>query len=130
MGDRYVHLVVAGSRDLTDAHYPIVRDAIDRWCAALAWPANLRIVEGGARGADALAAFYCQARRVPHLRIHASWAEHGKAAGPKRNQRMIDMADGLVVVRYPDSRGSADVLRRARAAGIPIEDVVLERGGT
>lgn len=120
-------LIVAGSRDLTSDDYPIVADAIDRWLREHGYP-DVVIVEGGSRGADALAAQYCRVRLVAHRRENAGWAKHGRAAGPFRNQKMIDDADGLVVVRFPDSRGSADVLQRAKRKGIPIVDVVLERG--
>jgi hypothetical protein len=57
----------------------------------------------------------------------ADWDTHGNAAGPKRNQQMVD--DGLALKRLfgaelhclafpaPDSRGTHDCARRARAAG-------------
>jgi hypothetical protein len=40
---------------------------------------------------------------------------------------MVRDADGLVVVRYRDSRGSKNVLGLAQEKGIPIVDVLLER---
>lgn len=122
-----INLVVAGSRDLTPLHYDVVARAIDTWIEKHARTGDVRIVEGGARGADQLAATYSRVRLVGHQRVRADWESDGKAAGPIRNQRMIDDAHGLVVVRYPDSRGSADVLRRARKKGIPIIDRVIER---
>lgn len=127
---RFLTLVVAGSRDLGDGAYAHVSAAIDRWCAEHANGKEVRIVEGGARGADRLAAQYARVRMVPHRQVRALWHVHGRGAGPIRNQQMIDEADGLVVVRFPDSRGSADVLRRARSRGIPVVDVVFERPRT
>jgi hypothetical protein len=57
----------------------------------------------------------------------ADWDAYGNAAGPKRNQQMVD--DGLALKRLfsaelhclafpaPDSRGTHDCARRAREAG-------------
>ena len=57
----------------------------------------------------------------------ADWKEHGKAAGPIRNQRMIEDADMLVA--FPGhgySRGTRDCIKRAKAKGIPV--IVFEPG--
>ena len=127
MADRLT-LAVAGSRDLTDDDYSVVSEAIDWWLERCGWP-EVRIIEGGCRGADELAKAYCRARMVSHVQMRADWNRWGKSAGPRRNEEMIKLADGLVVVRFADSRGSADVLSRAEAKGIPIVDRVLERKG-
>ena len=49
----------------------------------------------------------------------ADWEKHGKAAGPMRNQRMVDRGAGLCLA-FPtaESRGTWDCIRRAVAAGI------------
>jgi hypothetical protein len=43
-----------------------------------------------------------------------------KAAGPVRNQKMIDEADALIAFPGPDSKGTHDAIRRAKAKGIPV----------
>ncbi len=48
----------------------------------------------------------------------ADWRTHGRAAGPLRNQEMIDEADALAA--FNGGRGTADCVRRAKAKGIPI----------
>lgn len=63
---------------------------------------------------------------IPVERYEADWSR-GPKAGPERNMNMIAVSDGLVVCRFADSRGSADVHERAVKKGIPIVDVVLER---
>jgi hypothetical protein len=86
---------------------------------------------GGAKGADLLAATWAVARNalrrdVPRIIIHefpADWDAHGKAAGPLRNQRMIDEGKPDLVVAFPGGSGTADCVRRARAAGIPVQEV-------
>jgi hypothetical protein len=53
-----------------------------------------------------------------YMIFDADWTKHGKAAGPIRNQEMIDEADALAA--FPGGRGTADCVRRAKAKGIPI----------
>lgn len=51
----------------------------------------------------------------------AAWQVHGKAAGPMRNQEMVDLtADICLAFPDADSRGTWDCVRRADAAGIPV----------
>jgi hypothetical protein len=81
----------------------------------------LRIV-----GGDLLGEWYGRTHMVP-IDQYPYMREFGKAGGPMRNARMVADSCGLVVVRYPDSRGSADVLVRARERGLHVVDVLLER---
>lgn len=119
-------VVVAGSRDLTHKeHLKTVHAAMVQWSKEHG--AISHVVVGDCRGADEIAHYIARANDRPVTLHLAAWEEYGRSAGPRRNQEMIDSADGLVVVRYPDSRGAADVLRRAQAKGIPVVDVVLER---
>ncbi|MEE2040088.1 DUF2493 domain-containing protein [Nocardiopsis sp. CT-R113] len=85
------------------------------------------LIHGGASGADALAAKYAHAHYWPTTVFPANWWRHGKAAGPRRNQQMANttadlMADpgDAVCVVFPGGRGTADMVRRAEAAGIRV----------
>jgi hypothetical protein len=79
------------------------------------------VVHGGAKGADALAGRWADAREVNTEVFYADWAR-GKRAGPERNQRMLDSKPDLVVA-FPGGRGTADMVRRAKAAGIEVIEV-------
>lgn len=82
------------------------------------------IIEGGAKGADYLAARWSAMRNLPdHARFPADWTVHGKAAGPRRNQRMVDEGKPDLVVAFPGGTGTADMVRRAKAAGIEVREV-------
>ncbi len=49
----------------------------------------------------------------------ANWAMLGKAAGPMRNQEMVDLgAEVCLGFPRPGSRGTHDCIRRAELAGI------------
>jgi hypothetical protein len=86
---------------------------------------HVTVIEGGARGADALAASWVRnpgwEGTVEHEQYPAEWSLHGKAAGPIRNQEMLDVGKPDVVYAFPGGRGTADMVRRANKAGIEVQ---------
>jgi len=81
------------------------------------------VIHGAARGADSLADRWARERGKPTLPFPADWHLNGRAAGPIRNQRMLDEGKPNIVIAFPGGRGTADMVRRARAAGIPVEEI-------
>lgn len=79
-----------------------------------------QVIEGGATGADYCAAHWAAKAGIPVETYPADWKTHGKAAGPIRNQQMIDEGKPDVVIAFPGGRGTADMVRRAQSAGIPV----------
>lgn len=84
------------------------------------------LIEGGAKGADTLARRCVEAlgMQVRVLEYPADWETYGKAAGPIRNQIMLDQGRPDIVLAFPtkpldESKGTADMVRRAKTAGIP-----------
>lgn len=64
--------------------------------------------------------------RPGHRRRNRRGAEYCPLAGPRRNQQMVDEQPVLfVAASYRNSTGTADAIRRATAAGIPITRVAL-----
>lgn len=87
-------------------------------------PADTTIIEGGARGADRLAAEQAELLGFAVVEIPARWELHGKAAGPLRNSRMLDMQPDLVIAFHSnlsESKGTRNCIGQARDRGIPIE---------
>ncbi|MDF1599683.1 DUF2493 domain-containing protein [Mesorhizobium sp. YIM 152430] len=78
------------------------------------------IIEGGAPGADTGARIFGEISSIPVETFRADWRKHGPAAGPIRNQRMIDEGKPDVVIAFPGGRGTADMVRRARTAGLRV----------
>lgn len=78
------------------------------------------LIHGGARGADRLAGEWAAARRIQETVYPAGWTEFGRRAGPIRNQRMLDDGRPDGVVAFPGGAGTADMIRRANAAGLPV----------
>jgi hypothetical protein len=121
---------VTGGRDYSDAERvcdvlsEIRRDVLD--CNRFEW-ASVMLMHGCAPGADKLAAQWAETYNWPQLRFPAHWNLHGAAAGPKRNQAMVDFGfDELVA--FPGGAGTADMVRRTRAAGIRVTTILDQRG--
>lgn len=73
-------------------------------------------------GADAIANRYWARLNGDIIPFNADWTMHGYAAGPRRNQQMIDSRPDLVLAFFRPwsaSRGTQDTVRRAREADIP-----------
>lgn len=83
-------------------------------------PDGTVIIHGGARGADSLAGECAKHNDFAVEVYKADWVTHGKAAGAIRNQRMLDEGCPELVIAFPGGRGTADMVSRARKAGIPV----------
>ena len=83
------------------------------------------VIEGEARGADRLGKVAALQLGIPVEKFPADWTGLGKAAGPIRNQQMLDEGHPTIVLAFHDhldqSKGTADMLERAEAANIPIQ---------
>lgn len=110
-----MRVLVCGGRDFTDQ--ACVFRVLDHLHARR--PFTL-LIEGGATGADALARQWAADRGVPNKTFHAEWDRHGRAAGPMRNTRMLAEGAPDLVVAFTGSRGTADMIRQARAAGVRV----------
>lgn len=78
------------------------------------------LMQGGATGADQFAREWANAKpEIKRYVCNADWDIHGKAAGPIRNQRMIEWKPDIVVA-FAGGRGTADMVRRAGIAGITV----------
>lgn len=107
-------VLVCGGRDYRDREAVFeVLDEIHAACTVSL------LVSGSARGADALGEMWARVREIPYLGVPARWTTEGKAAGPRRNDRMLKMLPRLdLVVHFPGGNGTAHMVRRARAAGV------------
>lgn len=78
------------------------------------------LIEGGANGADALAASWARVREVSHWRVPANWRRDGRGAGAIRNQRMLTMCEPNLVVAFPGGNGTADMIDRSHGWGVKV----------
>lgn len=108
-----MRVLVTGGRNYADEWR--VRQALDVLRPRI-------VIQGGARGADSLAAAWADERRAearPET-YHADWDRYGKGAGHIRNQRMLDQSKPDLVLAFPGGRGTRDMIERARKAGVPV----------
>jgi hypothetical protein len=117
-------VLVCGGRNYADRDRVFAE--LDRLDEALSDP--ICVIAGGASGADALAEEWARSRigKRDGISFHgfkADWAKHGRAAGPIRNQAMIDRGRPNLVLAFPGGRGTADMVARANEAGIPVRAV-------
>ena len=96
------------------------------------------LIHGTSRGADTDAAEWGRDRLGPEsvIAFPAHW-RHGKdclsgcrriigaAAGPIRNQQMIDEAKADLVIAFPGGKGTADLVTRAKKAQIPVIEAMV-----
>lgn len=81
------------------------------------------IIQGGARGADELAFAWARSVGIPEVQFDADWENHGSFAGPMRNTRMLQEGRPDVVIAFPGGRGTADMVRKARKAGVEVIEI-------
>lgn len=108
-----LHVGVIGSR-----RYPrpdLVAAFI--WRLAMTRPGAV-VVTGGAHGPDAWAAHVAGVYELPEPDvIKADWKALGKAAGMLRNSEIVKRSDVLFAFWDLKSHGTADTIRKAKAAG-------------
>lgn len=110
-----MRILVCGGRDFSD--HAFMRAVL---CDDFALTAGEDvIVHGDAVGADRLAGFVARSIGVEVEAHPADWKKHGKAAGPIRNQEMLDTGVD-VVLAFPGGKGTADMVRRAEKAGVQV----------
>jgi hypothetical protein len=81
------------------------------------------VIQGGAKGADRLALEWAGQSRVPCETYEADWDNQGSFAGPARNKRMLDEGKPDLVIAFSGGRGTADMVRKARRAGVEVIEI-------
>lgn len=118
-------VLVCGSRNWSDRDY--LEGFLDRTLESHGIDV---VIHGAARGADTMAGEWASKRGIPVMAFPADWAAHGRAAGPIRNQRMLDEGKPTLVIAFAlnlsTSKGTSDMLRRAGRANLPA--LVHDRG--
>jgi hypothetical protein len=105
-----MRVLVCGGRDYND--YDTVQRVLYDFCDEhnlaeneYKMPNGLTIIHGGARGADSLADQWAVVNWVPFEKYKADWDTHGRAAGPIRNQQMLDTGIDYVIA-FPGGKGN------------------------
>lgn len=120
-----MRVLVCGSREWTDT---VAINTILDACHAEAscWNDELVVIQGGARGADTIAATWCTDSKVQFEQYGAQWDKYGKAAGFIRNKRMLEEGKPDVVWAFGYGKGTDMMVNLAKDAGLPVYRVVKE----
>ncbi len=78
------------------------------------------LIEGGAPGADFMARKFAEWKGIPTQTVEADWKSHGRAAGPIRNRKMLEVGKPDLVVAFEGGKGTANMIEQATAAGIRV----------
>lgn len=113
-------VLVCGGRDFAD--WDFLRSELDRF-HVVPQTRITQLIHGGARGADTMAEHWAELNMVkiqPFVVKAHEWRALGSAAGPLRNQKMLDEGKPDVVLAFPGGGGTKDMMTKARKAGVKV----------
>jgi hypothetical protein len=124
-----MRVIVCGGRNYADKNH--VFDVLTKFNIKYSF---VLLIEGGATGADRLSRQWALENSINHITYDAQWkdfsdpcikghgryGEYNKLAGSKRNQKMLDEGKPDLVLAFPGGTGTADMVRRAQKAGVPV----------
>ena len=113
--------IIAGTRDLQfDNEWIIKRldDIIDE--------DNPIILSGVSGNVDLFGKKYAEMRGYEFESFPANWLQFGNAAGPIRNQEMVNEADRLILIWDGFSKGSKDILKKAIRKRLIIDELIVD----
>lgn len=121
-----MRIIVAGTRTFSDA--ALLYEKMDLFTANLRNVIVLSGHSGSTRydntgkkivlGADLIGESWASSRGHTLEVYRADWIKHGKAAGPIRNQEMVDVANAAVFFWDGISPGTIDCIDRSKKRGL------------
>ena len=118
-------VLICGDRNWREEYPPVVKRVI-RELVEKHGTKNLVVIEGGAPGVDTLSKIAAHKANVHVAEVEALWKIRKGGAGSQRNEIMKLLEPDEVIgihVNFKESVGTADMLKRAKAAGIPTRKV-------
>lgn len=123
--------IIAGGRDFDD--YSLLYNKCN---SILSNQTEVEIVSGGQRtkvgpddyiGADYFGELYAAKKGYKLTVFPADWDKHGKAAGPIRNKKMAEYADGLIAFWDGKSRGTKSMISLAEEYGLKVRVIRYDK---
>ena len=115
-------LAIVGSRDYPEDKYDRIKEII---LSNIDMCNITEIISGGARGIDKMAEKLASESNIKLTVFEANWKEHGRKAGPIRNQLIVDNSDILIAFPVGDSIGTRDTIKKAYKKDIRV--LVIEQ---
>lgn len=113
-----IRLAIVGSRK--HDNYKEFEKNVREWIKVNGTPEV--IISGGAEGADKLAKRFATENNYTFIEYPAQWNMYGKAAGPMRNQKIVDEATHMIAFPLDapgTGAGTKDSLTRMQKAKKP-----------
>lgn len=107
-------LGIVGSRDFTDYEY--FKSKLDPVKAKID-----HVVSGGAKGADYLAEKWAADNNISITIYRPQWDKHGKSAGYKRNELIVDDSNAIVAFQVEGSKGTQHTIDITNKKNKPIK---------
>lgn len=124
-------VLIFGGRDLNATR---VRDWLTHYALETLGLAELEqidvVIQGGQSGADEGGMLWSKRHSLRMLEYPALWRTHGRAAGPIRNQQMLDEGRPTIAIGFPGGNGTKDMTAKIRAAisrGMPLRLIEVWR---
>lgn len=104
-------ILIAGGRNFTDKQF--LFSYMEKYLEEVSC-----VISGTAKGADKLGEAWAKHHNITLERYPAQWAKYGRAAGPIRNQEMLDKGKPDLVVVFKGGSGSKHMATIARKSGV------------
>ena len=102
-------VLVSGSRSITEVDFEGL------------FPADTdTVICGGARGVDQLAEQYADAHQLQKMIFRPKYDLYGRAAPLKRNEKMVRLADFVIIIWDGKSKGTKFTANYAKKMGKPV----------
>ena len=118
-----IRFIVAGSRDFND--YELLKSEMDAILRFYDIKTEVTIISGGCRGADALGERYARENGIPLEIFEAEWDKYGRAAGPIRNEKMVEYSNAVICFWDNKSRGTFSLIKLANKHKKPIKIIKI-----
>ena len=83
------------------------------------------VISGGAAGIDRIAEEYADSHRLSKYIMRPQYNRYGRSAPLKRNERMVDLADAILIIWDGHSGGTQYTLKYAQKKDKPLTLVQL-----
>lgn len=116
-------VIIAGGRDFDN--YDLLKSFCEKVLSNVS--EEIEIVSGGATGADKMGINYGYENNYKCHLFLPNWEEYGRSAGVIRNDDMANFATALIAFWDGKSKGTKDMIERAKAKGLLIRICKYER---
>lgn len=126
--DNYYNVIVCGGRNYKNKEnvYSIldtVNENIKNNKEFFQNNTELKIINGGANGADLLSKLWAKDREVQLEVFLADWNAYGKFAGPLRNKLMFESSKPEIIIAFNGGKGTKNMIELALDDGYALEDL-------